>query len=161
MGGGGGVRFSNKNWEGGYNFYLKIFLGGSVLKHYTDYVFPFFQNIKGFEILCNEVIFTLLSLSSLFTHLDYCHNTFNIANDSLHIVFQKGVSNFSKIALFSFNTTLKFDVRKFVISFNKQSHNLLTRSKFKNRRHPFVEQLFGNISGKFQLNWLKGGCKRT
>ena len=32
---GGGVRFSNKNWEGGYNFYLKIFLRGSVLKHYT------------------------------------------------------------------------------------------------------------------------------
>ena len=29
------VRFSNKNWEGGYNFYLKIFSGGSVLKHYT------------------------------------------------------------------------------------------------------------------------------
>ena len=24
----GGVRFSNKNWEGGYNSYLKIFLGG-------------------------------------------------------------------------------------------------------------------------------------
>ena len=34
-GGGGGLHFSNKNWEGGYNFYHKIFLGGSVLKHYT------------------------------------------------------------------------------------------------------------------------------
>ena len=34
-GGGGGVRFSNKNWEEGYDFYLKMFLGGSVLKHYT------------------------------------------------------------------------------------------------------------------------------
>lgn len=34
-GGGGGVHFSNKNWEGGYNFYLKFFWGGSVLKHYT------------------------------------------------------------------------------------------------------------------------------
>ena len=33
--GGGGVHFSNKNWEGGYNFYLKFFWGGSVLKHYT------------------------------------------------------------------------------------------------------------------------------
>ena len=32
---GGGVHFSNKNWEGGYNFYLKFFWGGSVLKHYT------------------------------------------------------------------------------------------------------------------------------
>ena len=32
---GRGVRFSNKNWEGGYNFYLKIFGGGSVLRHYT------------------------------------------------------------------------------------------------------------------------------
>ena len=32
---GGWVRFSNKNWEGGYNFYLKIFCGGSVLKHST------------------------------------------------------------------------------------------------------------------------------
>ena len=34
-GGGGGVHFSSKNWEGGYNFYHKVFLGGSVLKHYT------------------------------------------------------------------------------------------------------------------------------
>ena len=34
-GGGGGLQFSNKNWEGGYNFYHKIFLGGLVLKHYT------------------------------------------------------------------------------------------------------------------------------
>ena len=34
-GGRGGVHFSNKNWEGGYNFYHKIFWGGSVLKHYT------------------------------------------------------------------------------------------------------------------------------
>lgn len=25
---GGGVCFSNKNWEGGYNFYLNIFWGG-------------------------------------------------------------------------------------------------------------------------------------
>ena len=33
--GGGGVHFSNKNWEGEYNFYLKFFWGGSVLKHYT------------------------------------------------------------------------------------------------------------------------------
>ena len=33
--GGGGVHFSNKNWEGGYNFYLKFFWGGSVLKYYT------------------------------------------------------------------------------------------------------------------------------
>ena len=34
---GGGFLFSNKNWEGGggYNFYLKIFWEGSVLKHYT------------------------------------------------------------------------------------------------------------------------------
>ena len=31
----GGVCFSNKNWEGGYNFYLKFFGGDSVLKHYT------------------------------------------------------------------------------------------------------------------------------
>ena len=34
-GGEGGVHFSNKNWEGGYNFYLKIFWGGSALKHCT------------------------------------------------------------------------------------------------------------------------------
>ena len=34
-GGAGVVYFSNKNWEGGYNFYLTIFGGGSVLKHYT------------------------------------------------------------------------------------------------------------------------------
>ena len=37
-GGGGGVRFSNKNWEGGYNFYLNFFFfggGGSGLKHCT------------------------------------------------------------------------------------------------------------------------------
>ena len=27
-GGGGGVGFSNKDWEGGYNFYLKRFWGG-------------------------------------------------------------------------------------------------------------------------------------
>ena len=33
--GGGGVRFSNKNLEAGYSFYLKMFLGGTVLKHYT------------------------------------------------------------------------------------------------------------------------------
>ena len=26
----GGVRFSNKYWEGGYNFYLKIFFWGGV-----------------------------------------------------------------------------------------------------------------------------------
>ena len=38
--GGGGVRSSNKNWEGGYNFYLKIFLGGSVLKHFFDFLVP-------------------------------------------------------------------------------------------------------------------------
>ena len=31
----GGVHFSNKNWEGAYKFYLKIFGGGSVLRHYT------------------------------------------------------------------------------------------------------------------------------
>ena len=32
---GWGVRFSNKNWEGEYNFYLQIFLGDSVLEYYT------------------------------------------------------------------------------------------------------------------------------
>ena len=38
----GGVHFSNKNWEGVYNFCLKRFFlgggrgGGSVLKHYTN-----------------------------------------------------------------------------------------------------------------------------
>ena len=76
---------------------------------------------------------------------NYRRNVLTIANDSLHIAFQKRVSDFSKIASFSFYTTLKFDVRKLVISFNKQSHKFLTRSKFKSLRHPFVGQLFGNI----------------
>ncbi len=37
------------------------------------------------EILRSEAIFTLSSLSSSFTRLDYRRNLFNIANDSLHM----------------------------------------------------------------------------
>ena len=35
-GGGGGVRFFKQELGRGYNFYLKIFLGDPVLKHYTN-----------------------------------------------------------------------------------------------------------------------------
>ena len=82
------------------------------------------------EILRSEEIFTLSSLSSSFLRMDYRRDVFNFANDSLHMALQKGFSDFSKIALFSFNTTLKSHVCKFSTSFNKQSHNFLTRSKF-------------------------------
>ena len=34
-GGGGGYVFQTRIGKGGYNFYLQIFWGGSVLKHYT------------------------------------------------------------------------------------------------------------------------------
>ena len=34
-GGGWGTVFKQELGKGGYNFYLKIFRGGSVLKHYT------------------------------------------------------------------------------------------------------------------------------
>jgi len=85
--------------------------------------FLFFEKIKGLEILHNEAIFTLLPLSSSFTRLDYCGNVINIGNDSLHNALQKCVSDFSKIALFSFYIILKFDSRMFGVSFDKQSHN--------------------------------------
>ena len=55
-------------------------------------------------------------LSSSFTRLDYRrYGVFSIPNDSLHIVLLKGVSDSSKIDLFSFYTTLKFEVRKLLI----------------------------------------------
>jgi len=107
--------------------------------------FFFFQEHKSFlNFAQRSDIYPFFFFKFVYSH-DYRRNVFNIANDSLHIAFQKDVSDFSKIASFSFYTTLKFDVRKLVISFNKQSHKFLTRLKFKSLRHPFVGQLFGNI----------------
>ena len=140
----------------------KCTLPESLINEEIDYVFSFFKKIKSFEILRREAIFTLSSLSSSYTRLDYRRNAFNIANDSLHIALQKGVSDFSKIALFSFYTALKFDVRKLVKSFNKQSHNFLTRSKFKNRRYlcrATIQEHFRKVSAKSSERWLLTNLK--
>jgi len=68
------------------------------------------KKIKGLEILRNEAIFTLSPLSSSFTRLDYRLNVINIGNYSSHNALRKRVCDFSKIALFSFYTILKFDI---------------------------------------------------
>lgn len=53
-------------------------------------------------MLRNEGIFALSPLSSLLTLLDHHDSVINIGIDSLHNGLQKCVSDFLKIALFSF-----------------------------------------------------------
>ncbi len=71
------------------------------------YVFSFFEQLRILEILHSEAIFTFcLYQVCLHASISYYRNVLNITNNLLHMGLQIGVSDFSKIALFSFYTIL-------------------------------------------------------